>query len=48
MKRSAARSCRTPENLKALMVAQREHNSARSTAVMARNQRGAARPKRRR
>ncbi|MFG3169231.1 FtsK/SpoIIIE domain-containing protein [Streptomyces sp. NPDC048200] len=34
---------RTPENLKALMAAQREHNSARSTAVMARNQRSAAR-----
>ncbi|MPY48916.1 FtsK/SpoIIIE domain-containing protein [Streptomyces acidicola] len=34
---------RTPENLKALMAAQREHNSARSTAVMARNQCGAAR-----
>ncbi|MGW3415492.1 FtsK/SpoIIIE domain-containing protein [Streptomyces sp. NPDC000888] len=34
---------RTPENLKALMTAQREHNSARSTAAMARNQRSAAR-----
>ncbi|WP_367321637.1 FtsK/SpoIIIE domain-containing protein [Streptomyces sp. HUAS ZL42] len=34
---------RTPENLKALMAAQREHNSARSTAAMARNQRSAAR-----
>ncbi|MFG2195845.1 FtsK/SpoIIIE domain-containing protein [Streptomyces sp. NPDC048639] len=34
---------RTPENLKALMAAQREHNSSRSTAVMARNQRSAAR-----
>ncbi|MCZ4122379.1 FtsK/SpoIIIE domain-containing protein [Streptomyces sp. H39-S7] len=34
---------RTPEHLKALMSAQREHNSARSTAVMARNQRSAAR-----
>ncbi|MFF1592719.1 FtsK/SpoIIIE domain-containing protein [Streptomyces sp. NPDC058286] len=34
---------RTAENLKTLMVAQREHNSARSTAVMARNQRNAAR-----
>lgn len=34
---------RTPENLKALMAAQREHNSTRSTAVMARNQRSAAR-----
>ncbi len=34
---------RTPDNLKALMRAQREHNSARSTAAMARNQRRAAR-----
>ncbi|MDX2733522.1 FtsK/SpoIIIE domain-containing protein [Streptomyces sp. PA03-2a] len=34
---------RTPENLKALMAAQREHNSSRSTAAMARNQRSAAR-----
>ncbi|GEC10684.1 hypothetical protein SSP24_83390 [Streptomyces spinoverrucosus] len=34
---------RTPENLKALMAAQREHNSARSTAAMARSQRSAAR-----
>ncbi|MFG2792998.1 FtsK/SpoIIIE domain-containing protein [Streptomyces sp. NPDC048419] len=34
---------RTSENLKALMVAQREHNSARSTHAMARNQRSAAR-----
>ncbi|MFB6706394.1 FtsK/SpoIIIE domain-containing protein [Streptomyces sp. NPDC056333] len=34
---------RTPDNLKALMAAQREHNSARSTAAMARNQRSAAR-----
>ncbi|MFF2437009.1 FtsK/SpoIIIE domain-containing protein [Streptomyces sp. NPDC058107] len=34
---------RTPENLKELMAAQREHNSARSTAAMARNQRSAAR-----
>ncbi|MFJ7964412.1 FtsK/SpoIIIE domain-containing protein [Streptomyces sp. NPDC096324] len=34
---------RSPENLKALMAAQREHNSARSTAAMARNQRSAAR-----
>ncbi|MFJ9415112.1 FtsK/SpoIIIE domain-containing protein [Streptomyces sp. NPDC101227] len=34
---------RTPENLKALMAAQREHNSARSIAVMARNQCSAAR-----
>ncbi|MFR0353408.1 FtsK/SpoIIIE domain-containing protein [Streptomyces sediminimaris] len=34
---------RTSENLKALMAAQREHNSARSTHAMARNQRSAAR-----
>ncbi|MGP3984411.1 FtsK/SpoIIIE domain-containing protein [Streptomyces sp. KR80] len=34
---------RTPENLKALMAAQREHNSARSTCAMAHNQRSAAR-----
>lgn len=34
---------RTEDNLKALMVAQREHNAARSTAAMARNQRSAAR-----
>ncbi|MEU3981437.1 FtsK/SpoIIIE domain-containing protein [Streptomyces sp. NPDC026672] len=34
---------RTPENLKALMTAQREHNSARSTAAMARSQRTTAR-----
>ncbi|MFG3059017.1 FtsK/SpoIIIE domain-containing protein [Streptomyces sp. NPDC048231] len=34
---------RTPEHLKALMAAQREHNAARSTAAMARNQRSAAR-----
>ncbi|MCI3240188.1 MULTISPECIES: FtsK/SpoIIIE domain-containing protein [Streptomyces] len=34
---------RTSDNLKALMVAQREHNSARSTHAMARNQRSAAR-----
>ncbi|MEV6110849.1 ATP-binding protein, partial [Streptomyces sp. NPDC051940] len=34
---------RTPENLKALMDAQRAHNSARSTAASARSQRSAAR-----
>jgi S-DNA-T family DNA segregation ATPase FtsK/SpoIIIE len=34
---------RTPENLKALLAAQREHNSARSMAAQARNQRTAAR-----
>lgn len=34
---------RTPENLKALMDAQRANNSARSTAAMARSQRSAAR-----
>ncbi|GAA3538843.1 MarR family transcriptional regulator [Nocardioides daeguensis] len=34
---------RTPENLKALMDAQRGHNSARSTAASARSQRAAAR-----
>jgi S-DNA-T family DNA segregation ATPase FtsK/SpoIIIE len=34
---------RTPENLKALMDAQRAHNSARSTAATARSQRTAAR-----
>ncbi|MGW0545413.1 hypothetical protein ACWD0D_34740, partial [Streptomyces griseoincarnatus] len=34
---------RTPENLKALMKAQREHTSARATAGVARSQRAAAR-----
>ncbi|MFE0873251.1 FtsK/SpoIIIE domain-containing protein [Streptomyces rochei] len=34
---------RTPENLKALMDAQRAHNSARSTAASARSQRSVAR-----
>jgi S-DNA-T family DNA segregation ATPase FtsK/SpoIIIE len=37
------RKLRTPQNLKALMDAQRAHNSARSTAAQARNQRSAAR-----
>lgn len=37
------RQLRTPENLKALMDAQRAHNSARSTSAQARNQRSAAR-----
>lgn len=34
---------RTPENLKALMAAQREHTAARSTAATAKSQRAAAR-----
>jgi S-DNA-T family DNA segregation ATPase FtsK/SpoIIIE len=34
---------RTPENLKSLMAAQSAHNSARSTAAQAKNQRAAAR-----
>ncbi|MGW9430884.1 helix-turn-helix domain-containing protein, partial [Streptomyces decoyicus] len=34
---------RTPENLKALMAAQRNHNTARGTAKVARSQRTAAR-----
>lgn len=37
------RQLRTPEHLKALMDAQRAHNSARSTSAQARNQRSAAR-----
>lgn len=37
------KALRTPENLKALMDAQRAHNSARSTAASARSQRSAAR-----
>ena len=37
------RQLRTPENLKKLMTAQREHNSARATAATAKNQRRAAR-----
>ena len=37
------KSLRTPENLKALMEAQREHNSARATAATAKSQRVAAR-----
>ena len=37
------RQLRTPENLKALLTAQREHNSARATAAQAKSQRKAAR-----
>lgn len=37
------RQLRTPENLKKLMDAQRAHNSARSTAALAKSQRRAAR-----
>ena len=37
------RQLRTPENLKQLLAAQREHNSARATAAQARSQRTAAR-----
>ncbi|MEV6810225.1 ATP-binding protein [Streptomyces sp. NPDC051129] len=37
------RQLRTPENLKALLDAQKAHNSARSTAAMARTQRRTAR-----
>ncbi|MGW0169191.1 DUF7343 domain-containing protein [Streptomyces sp. NPDC003343] len=37
------KALRTPDNLKALMKAQREHNAARSTAAQAKNQRTAAR-----
>jgi hypothetical protein len=37
------KSLRTPENLKALMAAQKNHTSARSTAAQAKNQRAAAR-----
>ncbi|MFJ2568627.1 helix-turn-helix domain-containing protein [Streptomyces sp. NPDC087568] len=37
------KALRTPENLKALIAAQREHNSARATAAQAKSQRQAAR-----